>query len=137
MPWTFSTSALPAVSFPIPSAPNALLAATVVFLANPPASPAPQGQAILRSQAHLSLHALRACLPATVLPANQAAAAVPPVTTALIQPAIRRFVPQALTALLRAALLLHVVLKATVVSANQAVATALQAHTALINAEVL
>ena len=105
MPWTFSTSALPAVSFPIPSAPNALLAATTVFLANHRASPAPQAQTILWSQAHLSMRAKRVLFPATVLPANRIAATVPRVTTALIQPMIRRFVPQALTALLKAALL--------------------------------
>ena len=107
MPWTFSTCVSPAVSFPIPSAPNALLAATMVFLANHRASPALQGQAILWSQAHLSLLARRVCLPATVLPANRFAATVPSATTALIQPLVRRFVPQALTALPTAALLPH------------------------------
>ena len=105
MLWTFSTSVPSDVSFPISSAPHALPAATMVFLANHRASPAPQGQAILRSPAHLSLRALRVCLLATVLPANRFAATVPPATTALIQPVVRRFVPQALSALPGAALL--------------------------------
>ena len=109
----------------------------MVFLANHRASLAPQGQAILRSQAHLSMHAKRVFFPATVLPANRIVATVLPVTTALIQPAIRRFVPQALTALLRAALLICVPTERTADPANRAAATAPQAHTALINAEVL
>ena len=108
MPWTFSTSVPSDVSFPTSPAPNALLAATMVFPANHRASFAPQGQAILRSQAHLAIRAKRVRLPATVLPANRPAATVPPATTALIQPVVRRFVPQALTALPRAALLSHV-----------------------------
>ena len=108
MRWTFSTSAFPAVSFPTSPAPNALLAATMVFPANHRASFAPQGQAILRSQAHLAMRAKRVRLPATVLPANRFAATVPPAITALIQPVVRRFVPQALTALPRAALPPHV-----------------------------
>jgi hypothetical protein len=105
MLWTFSTSVPPDVSFPIPSAPHALLAATMIFMASHRASPAPQGQAILWSQAHRANHAF---FPATALPANRFAATVPSATTALIQPVIRRFVPQALTALPRAALLSHV-----------------------------
>ena len=105
MPWTFSTCVSPAVSFPIPSAPHALLATTMVFLANHRASPAPQGQAILRSQEDLLMHANRVCLLATVLPANRIAATVPLTTTALILHVFRRFAPQALTALPRAALL--------------------------------
>ena len=103
MPWTFSTSALPAVSFPIPSAPNALLAATMVFLANHRASLAPQALTALPKAALPSF----VFIPATVLPANLIAATVPPATTALIQP-VRRFAPQALTALPKAAFLSHV-----------------------------
>jgi hypothetical protein len=105
---TFSTSVPSDVSFPISSAPNALLAATIVFLANHRAPPALQGQAILWSQAHLSMRANCVFSPATVLPANRFAATVPPALTALIQPVVRRFVPQALTALPRAALPPHV-----------------------------
>ncbi len=108
MPWTFSTSVPSAVSFPIPSAPHALLAATMIFMANHLAPPALQGQAILWSQAHPSLRALLVCLPPTVLPANRFAATVLPASTALIQPVVRRFVPQALAALPRAALPPHV-----------------------------
>ena len=108
-----------------------------MFLVNRRAPPAPQAQAILRSQAHLSLRALRACLPATVLWANQFAATAPPATTALIQPVVRRFVPQAVPALPRAALLICVPTEHTADPANQAAATAPQAHTALIPPKVL
>ena len=132
MPWTFSTCVSPAVSFPIPSAPHALLATTMVFLANHRASPAPQGQAILWSQVHLSMRAKRVLFPATVLPANRIAATVPPVTTALIQPMIRRFVPQAHTALPTAALLPFVFIPATVLPANRIAATVPRVTTALI-----
>jgi hypothetical protein len=132
MPWTFSTSVPLAVSFLIPSAPNALLEATVVSLANHRASSALQGQAILWSQAHPSLRALRVCLPPTVLPVNRIAATVPPVTTALIQPVIRRFVLQALTALPRAALPPFVFIPATVLPVNRIAATVPPVTTALI-----
>jgi hypothetical protein len=116
----------------MPSAPHALLEATMIFLANRRASPAPQGQAILRSQEDLLMHANRVCLLATVLPANRIAATVPLTTTALILHVFRRFAPQALTALPRAALLPLVFIPATVLPANRIAVTVPLATTALI-----
>ena len=125
---TFSTNALPDVSFPIPSAHHALLAATIVFLGKHRAFSALQA---LTALPRASLPSF-VFIPATVLPANLIAATVPPATTALIQPAVRRFVPQALTALPRAALPSFVFIPATVLPANRFAATVPPATTALI-----
>jgi hypothetical protein len=76
-----------------------------VLPANRFAPPAPQGRAILLLEAHLSLHALRVPLEPTLVLANEAAATALQARTALIQPSVLRFVPQALTVLPRAALL--------------------------------
>lgn len=96
IPWIFLFGAPLAVSFRIPSAPHALLVATVVSLANLRASPALQAHAILLSQA---LRALRVFPLATVLLVNHIAANVPLAASAVIQPVVRRFALQAITAL--------------------------------------
>jgi hypothetical protein len=121
MPWTFSRRFFVPldVRFTISTVSDVLLVATAIFQANRLASPAPQGRAILLLEAHLSLHALRVPLEPTLFLANEAAATAPRARTALIQPSVRRFVPQALTALPRAALLHIVNQEPSVLPANR------------------
>jgi hypothetical protein len=88
MLWTFSISALRDVSSQTYSAASVLPAAILVFLANPPASPAPQARAILLLEAILPLLALLVLLGPTVDPASQAAATAPQAHTALIPPEV-------------------------------------------------